>query len=145
MAMVTNSSGTPRAMSLSGWLSASKRAVVALQLLIADRGLEAEHLVGIALGGSDVAGPDRAEFDVGKAEALGDLAEELFFLGVQRLVGLGDVEQTFEHVLEQLAVALEDDDELLGTSLVARHVLLGEIEDAGGLFHLRVRHFECAL
>ena len=52
-------------------------------------------------------GLDTVELGVGKAEALGDLREELSLLRVKRIVRLGDVEETFEHVLEQLAVALE--------------------------------------
>ena len=52
------------------------------------------------------------------------------------------MEQAFEHVLEQLAVALEHGGELFGISLVAGHVLLGEIEHAGDVLHLAVRHLE---
>ena len=61
---------------------------------------------------------------------------------MQRVVGLGDVEQALEHVLEQLAVALEHGGELLGIGLVAGHVLLGEIEHAGDVLHLAVGHLE---
>ena len=61
---------------------------------------------------------------------------------MQHVVGLGDVEQAFEHVLEQLAVALEHDRELLGISLVAGHILLGEVEDTSDVLHLAFRHLE---
>jgi hypothetical protein len=70
-----------------------KTAVVALQFLIADRRFDAEHIVGIALGSDDVARLDVAELGVGETEALGDLPEELLLARMQRLVGLGDVEQ----------------------------------------------------
>src|SRR3990170_5301047 len=127
---------------LVGMVVGEQPAVVTHQLFIADRRLDAEHVVGIALGGDDVAHLDVAELGVGETEALGDLPKELFLLGMQRLVGVGDVEQTVEHVLQQLAVAIEYDNELLGIGLVAGDVPLGEIEDAGGVLHLRVGHLE---
>jgi hypothetical protein len=110
-----------------------KPAVVALQLLIADGRLDAQDVEGIVLGSDDVASLDVAKLGVGKTEALGDLPKELFLLRVQCLVGLGNVEEAFKHVLEQLTVALERRGELLGVGLVAGYILLGEIEDGGGV------------
>ena len=52
-------------------------------------------------------------------------------------IGLGDVEQTVEHVLEQLAVAPEEFDELLGVGFEVGSVPFGRIEDWRGLLHLR--------
>ena len=138
---MTNSFGTQRD-EFVRLIVCDKHAVVALQLLIADRRLDAEHVVGIALSSNDVAGLDVAELGVGKAEELGDLPEELFFLRMHLVVGFGDMEETFKHVLEQLAVAPEEGDELFGAGLIAGHVLLGEIEDMGGLLHLCRRHIE---
>ena len=73
VAMVTNSFGTQRD-EFVRLIVCDKHAVVALQLLIADRRLDAEHVVGIALSSNDVAGLDVAELGVGKAEELGDPA-----------------------------------------------------------------------
>jgi hypothetical protein len=46
-------------------------------------------------------------------------------------VGLGDVEQAVQHVLEELAIALEHGGKLIGIDLVAGDVLLGQIKDLG--------------
>src|SRR5680860_1764561 len=81
--------------------------VLRLQRLVGDRRLELQDLIGVALGSDHVARLDVAELGVGEAETLGDLGKELLLSRMKLVVGLGDMEQTVEHVLEQLAVALE--------------------------------------
>ena len=52
------------------------------------------------------------------------------------------MEEAFEYILEQLAITFEHGRQLLGVGLVARHVLLGEIENAGDVLHLALRNLE---
>ena len=47
-------------------------------------------------------------------------------------VGFCDVEEAVEHILKQLAVALEQGDELFSTGLKVDCVPLGRIEGRGG-------------
>ena len=64
---------------------------MALQLLIADRRLDAQNVVGIALGSDAVTRLDVSELRVGHAEALGHACQKLLFARMQRLIRLGDV------------------------------------------------------
>src|SRR6478672_5679200 len=127
---------------LVGMIVGHELAVMALQAVIADRGIDAQDLVGVALGRGNVARLDIGELRIADAEALGDLVQELLLARMQHVVSLGDVEQPFENVLEKLAIALEHDRELFGVGLVAGHILLGEIEDASNVLHLAFRHLE---
>ena len=59
-----------------------------------------------------------------------DLGEILGFRGADLAVGLGDVEQAFEHVLEDLRRVGKQRRDLARIGLEARGVALGEIEEA---------------
>jgi len=59
---------------------------------IADRGIDAQHVVRVAFRHNDVARLNVAEFGLADAEALGDLGQKLHLARMQHLVSLGDVE-----------------------------------------------------
>src|SRR6185312_16306900 len=91
---------------------------------------------------SRVARFDVAELGLSDAKSLGNLSQKLHFVWMEHPVRLGDVEQAFQHVLEQLAVALEDGGELVGKGLVSSDVPFGEIKDVGDVRHLSGRYLE---
>src|SRR3954469_11760787 len=110
--------------------------VMALQLVIAHARLLPQNVVSVTLRWSRVARLDVAELGVSDAKSLGNLSKKLQFVWMEHPVGLGDVEQAFQHVLEQLAVALEHGGELVGKGLVPSDILFGQIKDAGDVRHL---------
>ena len=77
----------------------------------------------------DVPRPDAREIGLGEAEDFRHAPEEAMFAGVEGIVGLGDVEQRVEHILQHFAARLEQFGDLPGIGLEARDVLLGEVED----------------
>ena len=130
-----NSAGTPLAIRRSGWLSRTSLRYWALTSASVASGLRRSDVVGAAVV-RDEAGAEEAELAVGEAETGGDGLEELVLLGMQHAVGSRHVHEALEHVLQKLAVVLEQGRDLAGVGLVAGHVLLGQIEhvlDVGGL------------
>ena len=77
-----------------------------------------------------------------KPKRLATCAKNSSSRGSQVVVGPGNMEQAVEHILEQLAVALEHGGELLSIGLIACHILLGEVEDARDVLHLAFRDLE---
>ena len=73
---------------LIGMVLQHQSAVVALQLVIADRGVDAQYVVGVALRYNRMAHLDVAELDFGDAKTLGDLAEKLHLRGCSTLSAL---------------------------------------------------------
>ena len=120
----------------------NQSAVVIPQFIVADRGFEAEYVIRVALGPWSMARLHKVEFSIRETESLRDLPKEFFFLRVDHPVCLGDVEDTFEHVLKHFAVAPEHGDKFVSASFVAGYALLGEIEGAGSVLHLRIRYLE---
>jgi hypothetical protein len=111
-----------------------EHAVVAFELLIADRRLYAEHVIRIALGGIQMAGLDRVELADGEAEARGDLLKELFLLLMHFLICFRYVEETVKDVLKQFAVAVEYSHELFGTGLKVGCLPLAELKIGAACF-----------
>src|SRR6516165_10997593 len=85
---------------------------------------------------------DVVELRASEPKALGDVSYKLLFVGVKHTVSHGDVEQTLEHVLQEFVVALQQRCKLIGISLVAHDILLGEIKDARHILHFAFGHLK---
>jgi hypothetical protein len=101
--------------------------VMSLQRLIVDLGRYPQNLVRIAFSGTHVTRFDVAELSIGEPEAHSHLSENVFLVRMEHAVRHRDVEETFKHVLQELAVILQQRCKLLGISFVADDVLLGEV------------------
>ena len=89
----------------------------------------AEHDPGVGLV-DDVARLDARIIIVAEAEDLGHAGDVALLGLVNRAVGLGDVEEPVEHVLQQFALAGKLPGDLAGIGFEAVGGLLGEVEQA---------------
>ena len=118
-------------------------AVAGLQLGILDIGGEAEQLVGARHIG-DVVRADPAVLGRSDAQQPGDPAQVGLLELVEGAIGRSDEEQALQHVLAQLRGVTQDVADLARIGLEARHVLLGQVEQAAHVRLLGRRHLDNA-
>ena len=85
---------------------------------------------------------DGAELGIGKPEQTGHMSQKLLLVGMEFAVGERDVEQSFEHILQEPAVLPQEIRKLPGIGFVAGDIVLGGIEDARHASHLARGHIE---
>lgn len=106
-------------------------AIGAFQPGFVNIGVDAENEPGVILGKADMTHADAPVFPLRESKDVGDRLEEGHFRGGDRPVGLGNVKEAVEHVLEHGRMGAEAAREPLRIPLEAQRRLLGEIEQAG--------------
>src|SRR5215813_5956313 len=84
---------------LVGVIVGDELPVVNFERIVADLGRDTQDLIRITLGRTHVARLDVAELSIGESEALRHRSEKLLLVGMKHSICLGDVEETFKHIL----------------------------------------------
>ena len=128
-----------------GMVVGDQLAVAPPHLVERQSALDAEHDIGIGVAEIDVAGQDALVVRLVDLEDLGDAVQEIALALMQHAVGLGDVEQPVEDILQHravLAARAAQPRHPLGIGLEAGDVLLGEVVEPRDVARLVGRHRE---
>jgi hypothetical protein len=127
---------------LVGMMIAHQLAIVPAHLLVADKGFNAEDDIRVVLRRRQMPRLDAGKVAGGEAEDFRDAFEIGKLALVDRTIGLGNVEQTVDDVFENLRAPGEEARQLARIGVIARDILLGEIEHARHAAKLALRHVE---